>query len=419
LSNDHHQISGVEGPGKMSQARIQELAGQRKAGRIEARQDAIKESMTERAEQATFNPMQMSKKGDFKSLNDRTKHLKAEKKEQAEEAILDEEIYGTDTIAKVAKEYQDRNPEMKRKGLMNLKEAVKEGDRPQDIIGKALKYYPDQFLTDEALSYLLETTDQDSELYEALVAAKKQFGDKYGREITAGKNINTEAREFSRQGLGTPEGLRNLYRDITANPRDANTMFDELSQTFTFDKLKTALGFLLHSLGSDLKAKGSSIDKPELMRLITETKVLQAILGVYRFFSDRMNMVKTLFDHAGMSVPSKISFEILAKQFMEIIKDRYPSPDKILMQASKLGITSELLAQIIIFGQFRDALRGVSNRFFKSERHRQDLLLTFMETLSELEDLLDDEEEDDDEKARKLRLEEFKRYQDSIDKGEL
>lgn len=416
MSDDHRQISGIESSSGISQAKIQEQLAKAQATKLEARMDSMKESLTERAEEPLFNPTQMSKKGDFKSLNDRTRHLKAQRQEAVQESIEEQEVYGLDNLAKVAKEYQDRNPEMKRKGLMNLKQAVKEGDRPQEIIAKALKYYPDQFLSDEALSYLLETTDKDSDLYEALVAAKKQFNDKFSREITSGKNINNEAREFSRQGLGTPEGLRNLYRDITENPRDANTMFDELSQTFTFDKLKTALGFLLHSLGSDLKAKGSSIDKSELMRLVTETKILQAILGVYRFFSDRMNMVNTLFDHAGLSLPTRISFETLAKQFMEIIKDRYPSPDKILTQASKLGISSELLAQIIIFSQYRDALRGVSSRFFKSERHRQDLLLTFMETLSELEDLLEDEDEEElDEKARKIRLAEIKKYQDTIE----
>jgi hypothetical protein len=42
-------------------------------------------------------------------------------------------------------------------------------------------------------------------------------------------------------------------------------------------------------------------------------------------------------------------------------------------------------------------MRGVSPRLFKSEKHRQDLLTTVMEAISELDDLLEEEEEEEEE----------------------
>ena len=80
---------------------------------------------------------------------------------------------------------------------------------------------------------------------------------------------------------------------------------------------------------------------------------------------------------------------------MKLLQERYPSPDKIIKLSFVLGISEEVAAQIVIFTQYRDALRHISPKLFKSERHRQDLLMTLIETLSDLEDELEDEEEEE------------------------
>jgi hypothetical protein len=80
---------------------------------------------------------------------------------------------------------------------------------------------------------------------------------------------------------------------------------------------------------------------------------------------------------------------------MKLLQERYPSPDKILKIAFALGIAEELAAQVVIFTQYRDAMRHVSPKLFKSERHRQEMLMALMETLSDIEDELNDEEEEE------------------------
>lgn len=82
--------------------------------------------------------------------------------------------------------------------------------------------------------------------------------------------------------------------------------------------------------------------------------------------------------------------------FSKYIQERYPSPDKALRLSTLLGVDSELVAQIIIFTQFRDGLRNVSPKLFRSNKHRQDLLMALIETISELDDLLEEEEDEDE-----------------------
>src|SRR5690606_11830940 len=116
----------------------------------------------------------------------------------------------------------------------------------------------------------------------------------------------------------------------TGNPRDANTLFGELANKYAYKELQKVIKFLLHSLGSDMKSKGPSIPRGELHTLLTETRTLQAILGVYRFFNKRMDLVNKLFSKAGLQMPKQLSFEQMAKCFMSLAGERYPSSDKVL-----------------------------------------------------------------------------------------
>ena len=184
-----------------------------------------------------------------------------------------------------------------------------------------------------------------------------------------------------------------MYRDITGNPRNAQTLFDELSQKFSYSSMKVVIRFLLHSLGADFKAKGPSISKPELMVRMEEAQILQAILGIYRFFKSREGLIHKQFDHFGLMFPNVLNFEQIAKQFMKLLKERYVSSEKVISLKRLLGISEELAAQIIVYTQMRDAIRNTSKRLYKSDRHREDVLNAFMEALEDLEEMLEEEEE--------------------------
>lgn len=327
-----------------------------------------------------------------------------------------EQSYAAKQIQDKAEQFQKQNPELKSPALILLRERIKPDDSPEEILKKVLESYPDVSLADESLEFLLETTE--GTLHQSVREAKEQLNKQFGREISAGRNISTVARQASEKGLGSPTSMRELYRDITGNPRDSSTLFQEFSQKYAFKELKKVVDFLLHSLGNDMKSKGPSIPRGQLHRLITETRSLQAILGVYRFFRGRMGLMEGLFEKEGLKLPSQLNFETMAKQFMALASDRYPSGEKALQTTVKLGIDKWIAAKIIALSQMRDAIREVAvNQIYRSIQHRDELYLAILEALEELEDALEEylEREQDEEEEQE---QEEEHQEDSLEKME-
>lgn len=307
-----------------------------------------------------------------------------------------------------ADEYQRRNPELEAKTLLNLLKTIRQlkpDATSEDILKELQNIYPDVSLADEALDFLIESSE--GEIHEKMVEAKESMNKTFGREIAAGRNIGNIARQASQKGMGAPTTMRDMYRDITGNPRDSVTLFEELSQKYAYKDLQKVVSFLLHSLGADMKARGPSIPRGLLHRLFTETRSLQAILGVYHFFKGRMNLVQNLFQKNDIPIPQQISFESLSKLFMGIAADRYPSSAKVLQSASRLGIEKWLMAKIIVLSQIRDAIREVAvHKIYRSLQHRDELLMTLIEALEELEDELEEMEERQEQEERQQEGEE-------------
>ncbi len=395
-------IRGIDASSSINarQAQIQRAAATQKANMLQARQVLNQGTMEANTENATFNPLAIAR--NFQPIERRINVKHGDAKQEAQKEDADPEIQSIEGVTQSAEDFQNRNPELEKRALLNLKAFIEVDDSPEEILAKVLKSYPDHFLADETLDFLCNTSSNSTKLGMNLRRARSLLNEQWGREVRAGRNINVEAKEFARLGIGSTGNLRDLYRDITGNPREPITLFEELTEMYSFEKMQTVLKFILHSLGSDLRSKGPSINPVELQRLFTEARTMQAILSVYRFFFQRMKLIQSHFAREGLTVPTRLNFDLLSKLFVKLIGERYPSPDKVLKMAALLGVSEELVAQIIIFTQWRDAMRGVSPRLFKSEKHRQDLLATLMETISELDDLLEEEdEEDDDEKDEK------------------
>jgi type III secretion protein W len=319
----------------------------------------------------------------------------AERKEEKEE----QEVQEVQAIEEIAQQYDREQQEFHFSDLIRLRARILPTDDPEQILKKVLQSYRDLTLADEALNFLIDTTA--GSLQQSVRKAKQQLNLRFGREIRAGRNIQEAIFSFLHEELGSPSELRDLYREITGNPRTPQKLFEELSKTYVFERLKPVIRFLLHSLGNDLKAKGPSISKAQLHRLMTDVSSLQAILGVYLYFQSRMRNLEASFDKEGFKPSTPITFELLAKLFINFLQDRYPSAQKVLQLASSLGILEELLIQILVFNHMRDATRFISPRFFRNEQHRQEVLSSFIEALEELEEQLEEKEEDDDDKKDK------------------
>lgn len=374
---DNFSTSPIE-PTDSARIQKQEQADARK---MAIAQEASSISMTEFADEAAFNPVTMTRR--FEPLENKVKK-KVEKPEE-------EQVPEVEQIQAISEEFEERNPELLARSLQLLFSQIKGKDTAEDILRKTMQLFPDHSLADEAFEYLERV--YKGQAIDKIRQAKSMLNEAYGREVRAGRNIGVQAREFAREGLGSATGLRDLYRDITGNPRNATTLFQELTEKLTFAKMQKAIDFLLHSLGADLKSKGPSIAPGELHNLMTEVRNLLAILGVYRFFQGRMELVSASYQRAGMLLPPRITFELMARMFVQFLLERYPSMDKVFQLSQKMGLSAEVLAQIIIMTQMRDAVRGVAPKLFRNEQHRHDVLMSFIEALEELEEQMEEKEE--------------------------
>lgn len=348
------------------------------------------EDLNQYFELSAFNPMQQAQK--FRTLKE-LHSQKQKSRESSESKEVDEEVLDVEKIDEVSERFEKTNYELNAKTLRILRSTLKPGDSAEEVLAKVEAVYKDAALADEALEFLYEVTDAQLQL--ATMEAKEKLRKDKGKEIQAGRNMGAQAREFSKEGLGSPSSLRDLYRDITQNPRPPLKLFDELAEKFRYPTLKQAIRFMLHSLGSDLRSKGPSIARGELKRLIDETRSMQGILGVFRFFQSRMKLIQREFGSYQLLLPSKLTFEILARIFIKLLQERFLSPDKIIQTAKYLGISQEIAAQMVIFSQMRDAIRQVTPRYFKDPRQREEILKAFIDAIEKLEDEMEEEEEED------------------------
>ncbi len=388
MSDGNHvnSISGTEGPNRAQQA--QKNASKQRVADMEARQVGSQENMEEASELMSFNPRAI--KQQFKELKTRQNSTKSSSNTSQTSNTKSSQNSKADSLATA---FNKSNPELNKKLLLGLHQQINDSETAEEIFERINKTFADKSLADEAIDFLIETQENKKVIQKKYIEAKKNLHAKYAREIQAGRNIGVISRDFSTKGLGSPTALRDLYREVTGNPRSPNKLFEELVEKFKFSDMKNIIDFVLHSLGSDMKAKGPSIPKAELQRLFGEARTMQAILGVFRFFHSRMNLIKGQFNLQGLMLPSRINFENLSRLLMKLVDERYLSSDKILKQGYLLGIGEELLAQSIIYTQYRDAMRQISPRLFKSEKHRQETLMVIIETISDIDDELEEDEE--------------------------
>lgn len=327
----------------------------------------------------------------------RQKPIKARvpKTEKAKEAAQERRLIPVEAMKEAATRFQQRSRgELDPKLLLLLREYIKDQDTPEEILQKLQEMFADAdpALLDEALNFLMETTQ--GELQDKVKEAKELLHQRFGRAVDAGRNIGEAAATAADQGLGSPTEMRGLYKEITENLRDAATLFEELSKKWPYDELKKVIKFLFTSLGGDLRSEGPSIPRGLLHNLLNEARALQAILGVYAFFKGRMGLMGKMFKQQGIPMPSQLGFEEMAKQFMALVNDRYPSEEKLLNTAKRLGVDQWIRAKIIVLMQLRDAVREVAReRIYRSLQDRDKLYEAIILTLENLEDELQELEE--------------------------
>jgi type III secretion protein W len=371
-------------------AALEAKAAMREAKQLLVKQVSAAARFTEDVETQGFNPVaagrEQARLNQFRSLENR-------KPTQAEGGAKKRVEATTESREDLADQFHDRNPELPPNKLRDLRNRLHANQTVEETLEavQSEEFFPDPTLADEALEYLERETE--GSLQATIRQARILLNEQKGREIIAGRNVDMVAKSFYKKGIGSSATqLRDLYRDITGNPREHNVLFEELSQRYEFDQLKLVIAFLLKGLAYDSKSKGPSIQQAELIRLMTDTRNLQSILWVYFFFRSRLKLIRSLYKRYGRAYSKSLTFEKLAREFISIVEERYPSIMKILKHLERIEVIDEF-EQMIILSQYRDAVREVAPRIYKSVRHRQDLFSMIVESLTELEGKLEEKQE--------------------------
>ncbi len=390
VSNLPNIIAGMQ---EMGADTIKELRAEQITSKLEFQRDVQEEFV---------NPQGAALAKKLKDLETRTAKLPKAKETQAEKRAIDP----IEHLKDLAGQFQKRNPELKAASLIRIRNLIKPGQSREEMLKIVQDHYPDVSLADEVLDFLLEDLefqleDTDSpqheelkETYQTLKDAQDQLRSENQREIAAGRNISKIVQTASTWDIGSPSNLRNMYRDFTQNPRDTLTLFQELSQKYSYRDLLKVSAFLFHALGKDMNSKGPSIARGELHTLLNETRSLQAIFGVYKFFRGRMKLTKEMFAKDSVAMPPQVNFENLTKQFINLASNRYLNSDKVLQSSSLLGIEKSIPAKITVFQQFRDAVKQVSiDKVYNGTQHRDEVLAAIVEALEILEEQYIEEQE--------------------------
>jgi predicted transcriptional regulator len=255
-------------------------------------------------------------------------------------------------------------------------------------------FYPEPTIGEYVLKALAKaTTGKPKEIVDE---ALKTHSERFSREIKAQASI-LESLEQAKAGKAeTPKVLEKVYRDFIEKPLAANQMLSELLEKYGPKDSRKITAYLLHSLGSDLKAHGAAIEPGRLSSLVTEIRGLQSVIGVLQFFKARVKLIDFLLKRENLPLPPNLKFEELAKTFVALAQERYPSPEKVTQSIAKFGAAMEILSKIIIISQMRDGTREVSLKLFRRDENRDDsienrdkLFHAIIEALDGLEDELD------------------------------
>ena len=350
-------------------------------------QEEASESFQSFIDQFAVNTMQIIRRdGETlqKRIEKRVRTEHPEKTENEEEVPLEVE-----ESQEITGYYENKGTDIKGKPLLSLKEQISKFDTEEDILQKVMEAYPDPIDAEAAFEYLLKV--MPDELKEKIFNSKNKFEKRFERALKAGKNIFAEVEKFAKDGLAPPDELRQMYTQLTGDPKPPLELFEELLAKFTFEKMKQAIKFWLNALGADLNSKGSSIEPGELSNLIKEAKSLQSILGLYSYFASKQReLILNLARKNALATP-EMNFQNLAKKFAMFLKDMYPSPDKVLFMKNELGISSNLRSQEAVFSIMCTAVKGVSPRLFRNQKHQDEVLRCFIDALEALDAIIEEE----------------------------
>jgi type III secretion protein W len=285
--------------------------------------------------------------------------------------------------AALAELYVQKAPNVKKDELLKFSEHVRKNrpDTVERMLSEAKAFFED--ITDQylALSFvkdLFEQEGEDQKLQATLQASAQHLMATRGPEIRAGLNVTEVALEFSEEGLGTAQHLRDFYRDTVLKYEGIKETFDCITRNFGINDFTGAVHYLIRAVGNDLHSKGPSVSPPELKRLLDDLYHLESLGNLYRDCADLIDKTNHEFQVSVTVSPHDLLNKILALK-----EEKWLTETQVLKLIEDAGI-GDLEAKIYFLRGLKELLRLMPLKLFADDESRMNLVAKMQQALDTL-----------------------------------
>lgn len=281
-----------------------------------------------------------------------------------------------------AKKFNKKNAELNPDNLLSLAEEIDEADSEEEILNKIKNLFPDDFLADQAFDFLLEVTT--GPLNEKIISLQENHFKEHNKAILAGRNITESALKYSKELSKPPKEMREQYISFLDSQKGLVDQFwDILGASPTYKDYNLKVNFLRHSLGEDLHADASSIEKEKLMVLVKQSNALQVLGTVPKELDARWKTMKLGFKEAELPFPQKLDLLNMTKIEFNLLRERYPTQEKVVHLAEEAGVT-QTKGLIVVVESLLAVSQKIHHKLYTTGQHRTDVIKSIVDAATDL-----------------------------------
>lgn len=282
----------------------------------------------------------------------------------------------------VAKKFNQKSTELDPDKLASLAEDINEENSEDTILDKIKNLFPDDFLTDQVFDFLLEVTS--GPLNEKITTLQERHFKEHEKTILAGRNISESALKYSKELSKPPQEMREQYISFLDSQKGLVDQFwDILGASPTYKDYNLKVNFLRHSLGEDLHADASSIEKEKLMVLVKQSNALQVLGTVPKELDARWKTMKLGFKEADIPFPQKLDLLNMTKMEFNLLRERYPTQEKVIHLAEEGGV-SQTKGIIVVVESLLAISQKIHHKLYSTAQHRSDVIKSIVDAATDL-----------------------------------
>ena len=278
-----------------------------------------------------------------------------------------------------AQKYLEKVPDLDQQGALkkwvdDLKQMPKSAS-PKELMQRAQERFKDPshaFLALSLATDLFEYEDADSDLAANAKQARDLFYEQHSEAIDAGINISREVSDVKHAGLGSPQQLRDAYRDVVLDYESVGAAYERIIAQFPGKPLPQAISFLIASLSADIHAsQRDSSRSVKLQGIVNDLYQVKQINTMYKSCEDLLRRCHNLYGSRSPAEQGQVD-RLLA--FVIELKDAEWQGGKVIEKALEFTGLNGREANIYFLQGFKEIARLIPMKIFNDNNQRERML---------------------------------------------